>query len=172
MWGLVFKVAVDFHRRQLYRRLAALSIFAAKSRSSYLNLNKFPNEDAFSLALYTRPKPPALSLSRAHSNLFLTPLLSPRDGVVNREFTFRTFHLVGAPPGRWSKGVRCWKKLRGEAGGWENAKPRNFTFRGVRNFPFKTQPRYTRATAATFYHVTTRLSPRITSLVSTDPVFE
>lgn len=75
MWGLVFKVAVDFHRRQLY------SAFDFCREKSYLNLNKFPNEDAFSLALFILFSSRRRRPSRAHSSLFLTlryPLLLSR----------------------------------------------------------------------------------------------
>lgn len=73
MWGLVFKVAVDFHRRQLY------GAFDFCREKSYLNLNKFSTEDAFPPAL-SIPwlKPPPSSLSRAHSNLYLALSFSRR----------------------------------------------------------------------------------------------
>jgi len=54
VWGLVFKVAVDFHRRQLYGRGALWRFrFLQKSHPIYLNLNKFPRKvfAAFHLGL-------------------------------------------------------------------------------------------------------------------------
>lgn len=112
VWGLVFKVAVDFHRRQLYgasRRFRFLPRKVVRRTLIWINFRTKMLFLSLSIPFLSRQ---SLSLSRAHSNLFLTPLLSPSrgDGVVNREFTFRTFHLVGAPPGRWGQRGEMLKK--------------------------------------------------------------
>jgi len=81
------------------RRLAALSIFAVVhevSRPTYLNLNKFPKKGV-------RGFPPRFNFFPTIAlKPDSTPLLSRYSlcdaGAVNREFTFRTFHLVGALP--------------------------------------------------------------------------
>lgn len=74
------------------------------------------------LSLSSSPSQAVAALSQgliqASSLLSVTLSFSRDDSVVNREFTFRTFHLVGAPPGWRGTGVRCWKKAAW-GGTWE-----------------------------------------------------
>lgn len=58
--------------------------------------------------LPSTPGAQTASLSLSRGPIQTSPSLSPSrdDGVVNREFTFRTFHLVGAPPGRRGEALK------------------------------------------------------------------
>lgn len=162
VWGLVFKVAVDFHRRQLY------SAFDFCREKSYLNLNKFPNEDAFSLALFilfsSRRRPPL----KAHSSLFLTlryPLLLSRRRCRKSRVHFPHFSpswRAARATGHRAEVLK--KSCVGRQVGGRMPGRETLLSEGCETSPLRRNREPPR-------HFTTRLCPGITSLLSADPVF-
>lgn len=145
VWGLVFKVAVDFHRRQLYGRGASRRFrFLPRSAESRVRCTliwiNFPKEGAHGFPPRSNSFP-AIATLEPHSSP--PPQLSPRRRCRKSRVHFPHF----SPSWRAARTtVKGWDAPRKNApagrGRVEIAREENaekLYLTGVRNFPFKTQ---------------------------------